>query len=103
MTVKLPVCCEYTFTASTTGAKAIFVSALLVSIVIGTCVDMEFFLFGSSDLVLGPLNLVNIYTLALMLILANVEKQLSIAYINMDSIGKKYAVFTHCIRHESDE
>ena len=84
MTGKRPVWYEYTFTASTTVAKTIRVSAFMGSIVIDTCVDLAFLLLGS-----GAMTLVNIHTLALMLILANVEKQLSIAYINMDSIGKK--------------
>ena len=40
---------------------------------IGTCVDPPFFLLGSNSLVLWPLNLINIYALALMLILARIE------------------------------
>ena len=44
VTRKLPVWSDYTFPESTTVAKKIRVSALLVSIVIGICVDIEFLL-----------------------------------------------------------
>ena len=41
---------------------------------IDTCVDLAFFLIGLSYLVLWSLTLVNIYALALMLILFMIEK-----------------------------
>ena len=43
VTVKLPVCYEYTFPTSITVANTRLVSALLGSIVIGTCVYLDFF------------------------------------------------------------
>ena len=55
VTGKQPVCYEYTFTVSINISKTIWVFAFLGSIVIGTCVDIEFFLLGSSALALWPL------------------------------------------------
>ena len=55
VTGKRPVWSECNFPASNTVAKKILVSALIISIVIGTCVDLEFFLLGLSYFVLWPL------------------------------------------------
>ena len=46
---------EYTFPVSTTFSKTRCVSKFLVSVVIGTCVDIDSFLFGSSAFALCPL------------------------------------------------
>ena len=70
----LPVWSKYTFPKSTTVANTRLFYAFMGSIVIGTCVDIAFSLLGSSELVLWPPTLVNIYALALMLILSIIGK-----------------------------
>ena len=65
--------------------------------------DLAFFLLGSSALVLWPLILVNIYALALMLILDVIENPFSIASIHVDGTGLKSAACRYYTRYGSDE
>ena len=74
MTLKLPIWYDYTFHVSNTVANTRLFSELLGSIVIGACVDIVFFLLGPSSLVLWPMTLVNIFPIALMLIMNIIEK-----------------------------
>ena len=57
---------------------------------IGTCVDIEFFLLGSSSLALWPLTWVNIFSLALMLIISMLENSLYIDYVHVDGTGMNH-------------
>ena len=74
VTGKWTVWYEYTFTASTTVDKTICISALLNSIVIDTCVDLEYFIaWYKLPCTVAP-DLGKYFSLTLILILAVIGK-----------------------------